>query len=93
LAVIGQSLSQRLAFWLLILMVEQMDVWALTEWDTPLQKLRQDIPTPQGTEVVVKVTHAGVCHSDLHFAEGFYELGGGKRFYVKDRTSNFRLET
>lgn len=62
-----------------------MDVWALTEWDTPLQKIRQPIPAPKGTEVLVKVTHVGVCHSDLHFAEGFYDLGGGKRFYVKDR--------
>jgi alcohol dehydrogenase, propanol-preferring len=62
-----------------------MDVWALTEWDKPLQKIRQPIPTPTGTEILIKVTHAGVCHSDLHLAEGFYELGGGKRFYVKDR--------
>ena len=34
---------------------------------------------------MVKVTHAGVCHSDLHTAEGFYDIGGGARFYVKDR--------
>jgi D-arabinose 1-dehydrogenase-like Zn-dependent alcohol dehydrogenase len=26
-----------------------------------------------------------VCHSDLHIWEGYFELGGGKRFYVKDR--------
>ncbi|KAH7009637.1 alcohol dehydrogenase [Ilyonectria destructans] len=62
-----------------------MDVWALTEWDKPLQKIRQPIPTPQGTDVLIKVTHAGVCHSDLHTAEGFYDIGGGQRFYVKDR--------
>lgn len=62
-----------------------MDVWALTEWDKPFEKIRQDIPTPTGTEVLIKVTHAGVCHSDLHTAEGFYDIGGGKRFYVKDR--------
>jgi alcohol dehydrogenase/propanol-preferring alcohol dehydrogenase len=62
-----------------------MDVWALTEWYKPLQKICQPIPTPEGTEILVRVTHAGVCHSDLHFAEGFYDLGGGKRFYVKDR--------
>lgn len=62
-----------------------MDVWALTEWDKPLQKIRQPIPTPTGTAVLIKVTHAGLCHSDLHTAEGFYDIGGGKRFYVKDR--------
>jgi alcohol dehydrogenase/propanol-preferring alcohol dehydrogenase len=66
-------------------MADQMDVWALTEWDKPLEKIRQPIPQPQGTEILVRVTHAGVCHSDLHTAEGFYDIGGGKRFYVKDR--------
>lgn len=62
-----------------------MDVWALTEWDKPLEKLRLPIPIPKGTDVLVKVTHAGVCHSDLHTAEGSYDIGNGKRFYVKDR--------
>ncbi|KAI8937405.1 hypothetical protein NX059_005131 [Plenodomus lindquistii] len=66
-------------------MADMMDVWALTEWDKPLQKIRQPIPTPTGTEVLIKVTHAGLCHSDLHTAEGFYDIGGGKRFYVKER--------
>ncbi|GAB7352391.1 hypothetical protein MBLNU459_g2824t2 [Dothideomycetes sp. NU459] len=66
-------------------MADHMDVWALTEWDAPLEKIRQPIPTPQGTEVLIKVTHAGVCHSDLHTAEGFYDIGNGQRFYVKDR--------
>ena len=62
-----------------------MDVWALTEWDKPYEKIRQPVPEPKGTEVLVRVTHCGYCHSDLHFREGFYDLGGGKRFYVKDR--------
>lgn len=62
-----------------------MDVWALMDWGKPLQKIRQPIPTPHGTEVLLRVTHAGLCHSDLHTAEGFYDMGGGKRFYVKDR--------
>jgi alcohol dehydrogenase/propanol-preferring alcohol dehydrogenase len=64
---------------------ELMDLWALTEWNTPYRKIQQPIPEPQGTEVVVQVTHCGLCHSDLHFYEGFYDMGGGKRFYVKDR--------
>ena len=62
-----------------------MDLWALTEWNTPYEKIQQPIPEPQGTEVLIKVTHAGLCHSDLHFYEGFYDLGNDKRFYVKDR--------
>src|SRR5690606_34270267 len=27
----------------------------------------------------------GVCHSDLHLQEGFYDLGGGKKLSVADR--------
>ncbi|CAG9949010.1 unnamed protein product [Clonostachys rosea f. rosea IK726] len=66
-------------------MANEMDVWALTEWDKPLKKISQEIPTPTGTEVLIKVSHVGVCHSDLHFAQGHYDMGGGKKFYVKDR--------
>jgi D-arabinose 1-dehydrogenase-like Zn-dependent alcohol dehydrogenase len=33
----------------------------------------------------VRITRSGVCHSDLHIWDGYFELGGGKRFYVKDR--------
>lgn len=66
-------------------MSETMDVWALVEWDRPLQKISQPVPKAEGTSVLIKVTHAGVCHSDLHTAEGFYDMGGGKRFYVKNR--------
>lgn len=66
-------------------MAREMDIWALVEHEKPLQKIRQPIPQPKGTEVLVKVTHCGVCHSDLHFADGYYDLGSGKRFNVKDR--------
>ena len=28
---------------------------------------------------------AGVCHSDLHIWDGYYELGGGKRLQLLER--------
>ena len=55
------------------------------EHGKPLQKVMQETPRPKGTEVLVRVTRSGVCHSDLHIWDGYFELGGGKRFYVKDR--------
>jgi D-arabinose 1-dehydrogenase-like Zn-dependent alcohol dehydrogenase len=55
------------------------------EHGAPLQKRFIDTPRPQGTEVLVRVTRSGVCHSDLHIWDGYFELGAGKRFYVKDR--------
>jgi D-arabinose 1-dehydrogenase-like Zn-dependent alcohol dehydrogenase len=40
---------------------------------------------PQGREVLVEVTRCGVCHSDVHIQDGYYDLGGGKRFSMSDR--------
>ena len=34
----------------------------------PLQCNEQPTPEPKGTEVLLKVLAAGVCHSDLHLA-------------------------
>ena len=59
--------------------------YQVVEHGKPLQKKIFDTPKPQGTEVLVRVTRSGVCHSDLHIWEGYFDLGGGKRFYVKDR--------
>jgi D-arabinose 1-dehydrogenase-like Zn-dependent alcohol dehydrogenase len=55
------------------------------EHGKPLQKVLQDTPKPTGTQVLVRITRSGVCHSDLHIWDGYFEMGGGKRFYVKDR--------
>ena len=55
------------------------------EHGKPLQVRMRETPKPQGSEVLVRITRSGVCHSDLHIWEGFFDLGGGKRFYVKDR--------
>jgi len=47
-----------------------------------------DAPTPQpsGTQVLLRVKAAGVCHSDLHIWEGGYVLGHGRKpLSLKDR--------
>jgi D-arabinose 1-dehydrogenase-like Zn-dependent alcohol dehydrogenase len=59
--------------------------YQIIEHGKPLQKVVFDTPKPQGSEVLVRITRAGVCHSDLHIWEGYFDLGGGKRFYVKER--------
>ena len=45
----------------------------------PLQCNEYPTPKPAGTEVLLKVLAAGVCHSDLHLSDGYFDLGGGKR--------------
>ncbi len=51
----------------------------------PLQCNEQPTPKPAGTEVLLKVLAAGVCHSDLHLSDGYFDLGGGKKLNIVDR--------
>jgi D-arabinose 1-dehydrogenase-like Zn-dependent alcohol dehydrogenase len=59
--------------------------YQIIEHGKPLQKIISDKPEPKGGEVLVRITRSGVCHSDLHIWDGYFDLGGGKRFYVKER--------
>lgn len=62
-----------------------MTAWMVVENEKPLQRRVQEPLQPEGTEVVVRVTHAGICHSDLHFWHGTYDLGGGRTLRLSDR--------
>lgn len=59
--------------------------WAIVENNAPLQRIERAALEPAGTEVVLEVTHAGVCHSDLHFWHGYYDMGSGRRMMLSDR--------
>ena len=50
-----------------------------------LELVEKPMPEPQGTEVLIKVKAAGVCHTDLHLWEGHYDLGGGKKLTLAER--------
>lgn len=62
-----------------------MRAWAVVENGADLQELELPTPEPKGTEVLLEVMHCGVCHSDIHIWEGWYDMGGGKRMSLKDR--------
>ena len=51
----------------------------------PLQRMERPTPTPSGTEVLLKVLAAGVCHSDIHIWDGYYDMGGGRKIQLTDR--------
>ena len=40
--------------------------YQVTEHGKPLQQVFTQAPKPKGTEVLVRITRSGVCHSDLH---------------------------
>ena len=56
----------------------------LVEWGEDFKKSQHKIALPTGKEVLVKVTAAGLCHSDLHIRKGFMDLGErGKLTFVQ----------
>jgi D-arabinose 1-dehydrogenase-like Zn-dependent alcohol dehydrogenase len=59
-----------------------MKSYVLTAFGSPLQTVEAPVPVPQGTEVLLKTLASGVCHSDLHIWDGYFDLGGGKRQLV-----------
>jgi len=52
---------------------------SVVAFGAPLEEIETPTPVPQGTEVLLKVHHAGVCHSDVHIHDGHFDLGGGAR--------------
>jgi len=65
---------------------------SLVAYGQPLCETVVDCPAPRGSEVLVRVERCGVCHSDLHFQDGYFTLGGDKRLDVTaGRTLPFTL--
>jgi alcohol dehydrogenase, propanol-preferring len=63
-----------------------MKSFQVVDFNAPLKEVDQPTPQPFGTQVLIKVKAAGVCHSDLHIWEGGYELGHGRKpLSLKDR--------
>ena len=62
-----------------------MKSYRLREYQSSLEL--EDLPTPEprGSEVLLKVMAAGMCHSDLHLWDGGYDLGRGNRLSLADR--------
>lgn len=62
-----------------------MESYDVVDWGQPLQKAIRATPQPTGREVLVKLKYCGVCHSDVHIRDGYFEMGSGKRFNMYDR--------
>ena len=63
-----------------------MKSFQVADFNAPLQEVDQVTPQPEGTQVLIRVRAAGVCHSDLHIWEGGYDLGHGRKpLSLRDR--------
>ena len=62
-----------------------MKSYQVVDFGKPLELREYENPKPQGREILVKISACGVCHSDIHLADGYFDLGEGKRITLADR--------
>lgn len=56
-----------------------MRSYQVTEFGSALSEATRTPPEPTGTEVLLQVAACGVCHSDVHLREGYFDLGAEGR--------------
>jgi len=56
-----------------------MKSFRIGNYAQPLVEHDDPTPEPGPGEVLVEVGGCGVCHSDVHIWEGFFDMGGGKK--------------
>jgi D-arabinose 1-dehydrogenase-like Zn-dependent alcohol dehydrogenase len=59
--------------------LSKMLSYKLTQFNAPLTEVIESPPEPVGAQVLLRVKACGVCHSDIHLADGYFDLGGGRR--------------
>ena len=62
-----------------------MRAMQIIEWGKPLEMREYPDPQPQGEEVLLRVEAAGVCHSDVHIWDGYFDLGDGRKIPLESR--------
>lgn len=62
-----------------------MKAFAVLEGTKHITEITLPTPVPEGSEVLLRVLHSGVCHSDTHLLEGGYDLGSRGTLKLSDR--------
>ena len=57
----------------------------------PLKLQELQTPKPKGSQIIIKVQSSGVCHSDVHVWEGYYEGIDGHPLKTTERGVNYPL--
>jgi D-arabinose 1-dehydrogenase-like Zn-dependent alcohol dehydrogenase len=55
---------------------------SLVAYAAPLCETVVDCPEPRGSEILVRITRCGVCHSDVHLQDGYFKLASDKKLDV-----------
>ena len=63
----------------------------IIEVNEALQVQELQTPKPKGSQTLIKVQSTGVCHSDVHVWEGYYEGIGGRALKTTDRGVKYPL--
>jgi len=56
----------------------------LVNYGASLEAIETPVPQLKDGEVLLKVSHCGLCHSDLHLIEGHFDLGDGRKLDIRD---------
>ena len=56
-----------------------MKSYQVIESGAPLKECELEIPVPKNDEILIKTIACGVCHTDVHIHEGFFDVGNGKK--------------
>ena len=63
----------------------------LVEWGKPFERRERALPDVPAKAVLVKITAAGLCHSDLHIKKGFMDLGAKGKLTFTQRGATLPL--
>jgi D-arabinose 1-dehydrogenase-like Zn-dependent alcohol dehydrogenase len=63
----------------------------VAHFGAPLELFCEAMPEVAGAEVLIKVHSCGVCHSDLHIIDGYFDLGNGRKTAIGKGEKNLPL--
>ena len=65
--------------------------FVVAENSSTVTELELPTPQPTGSEVLLRVTQCGVCHTDTHLRDGGYDLGSRGKMRLADRGVTYPL--
>ena len=68
-----------------------MRAFVVAENSSTVTELELPTPRPGGSEVLLRVTQCGVCHTDTHLRDGGYDLGSRGKMRLADRGVTYPL--